>query len=313
MPASEATPAAPNGLKCMLPKDFEPSDYDFVIGRGKQVKQLPGNQRLSKLIHLVADDYTSGDKARKSFLLSQLVKQVYEKSPRAGFVKKDPVSGRWYAVEEALARTSAAQAVRDCLCSHYKSSRQFKQKRRRQAKKEQVPVQAIPCSSVPLTDDMEEEGSVTDARNTPPRPMMNGVMPAKISAGPVQDFATTIPLASMPGFRRCVTDDANRVSASSSSSPFVCPSSSSWQVKKDMFSILMANFLPKNNNITQADPFEPVPILEQQHPAMLSAQDRLSNILDSALDLGNDLFEDFAPLSHHQEEPTFVDSMFTEI
>lgn len=140
---STPTPT-PNGLKCILPESFEPSDCDFVIGRGKQIKQLPGNQRLRDAIHSIADDYTSGDKARKSFLLSQLVRQVYITSPSAGFVKKDPASGRWYAVEEALARTSAAQSVRDCLHGHYKSSSQFKQKRRRQAKKERVPVHHIP-------------------------------------------------------------------------------------------------------------------------------------------------------------------------
>ncbi|CAB9522218.1 Nitrilase family, member 2 [Seminavis robusta] len=130
----------PNGLKHHLPEDFVPSDFDFVIGRGKQVKQHSGNQRLYNEIRAVADDYTSGDKARKSFLLSQLVSQVYENSPDAGFVKKDPATGRWYAVEDALARTSAAQAVRDCLHNHYKSSRQFKQQRRRQAKHSNSPV-----------------------------------------------------------------------------------------------------------------------------------------------------------------------------
>lgn len=280
--SAQATPV-PNGLKCMLPAEFEPSDFDFVIGRGKQIKQLPGNQRLCKLIHSVADDYTSGDKARKSFLLSQLVKQVYEKSPQAGFVKKDPVSGRWYSVEEALARTSAAQAVRDCLCSHYKSSRQFKQKRRRQAKKEQVPVHHIPCSSVPLAD--------TD----------NSIMNAKFSSGP---SAFSMSLASIPAFRRCVTSESSR--------PMACPSSlplTSMQRTADMFSILAANFCPQDTMI--ADPFEPVPIMEQ------SPQERLSSILDSALDLnlGVGDYSGMDLLQQRDDLPAFIasDDLFAEI
>ena len=293
MTASTKAPApatpVPNGLKRILPEAFEPSEFDFVIGRGKQIKQLPGNQRLSKIIHSVADDYTSGDKARKSFLLSKLVEQVYEKSPHAGFVKKDPASGRWYAVEEALARTSAAQAVRDCLCSHYKSSRQFKQKRRRQAKKEQVPVHHIPCSAVPLTD---MESNIT----------MNGVASAKLSSGP---SAAAMSLTSIPSFRRCVTSESSR--------PTACPSSS-MQRTTDMFSILAANFCPQDTMI--ADPFEPVPIMERHQ----SPQERLSSILDSALDLDlgdyNNVYgsDDIMLQRNEQVAPAFVvsDDLFAE-
>ena len=124
----------PNGFKHMLPADFTPGEFDVVIGRGKALKALPGNKHLEKCIRSIADDYAAADKARKSYLLSQLVKQVYAKSPAAGFVKKDPVSGRYYAVEEALSRTTCCQAMRDCLHNHYKSSRQFKQQRRRAAR-----------------------------------------------------------------------------------------------------------------------------------------------------------------------------------
>ena len=256
---SPAPTPVPNGIKYILPEDFEPSDYDFVIGRGKQIKQLAGNQRLYKLIHSVADDYTSGDKARKSFLLSQLVRQVYQESPEAGFVKKDPVSGRWYAVEESLARTSAAQAVRDCLHGHYKSSRQFKQKRRRHAKNLQVPVHHIPCSSIPLSD------ADTDAFEESSCSMSMDMMP----------------VMSLPSLRRCVTSDA-------SCKPAVATSMHSMpQVNMDLFSILAAKFAPQSTAVTQSsDPFEPIPIMETMKSE--SSQQRLASILDSVLDIDLD-------------------------
>jgi hypothetical protein len=141
-----------NGMKHILPEDYSPSEYDFVIGRGKAIKQSKGNARLYNQIRAIADDYTAADKATKSHLLSRLVSQVYENSPGAGFVKKDPTNGRWYEVEDALARASAAQAVRDCLHNHYKSSRQFKQHRRRQAKQD-VTITTDTTAAAPTMDE----------------------------------------------------------------------------------------------------------------------------------------------------------------
>jgi hypothetical protein len=48
------------------------------------------------------------------------------------FVRRDLSTGRWYMVENSVARTTAAQLMRDSLHQNYKSSRQFKQQRRQQ-------------------------------------------------------------------------------------------------------------------------------------------------------------------------------------
>jgi len=242
----------------MLPDDFTPSAFDVVIGRGKQIKQLAGNQMLYRMVHAIADDYNASDKNRKSVLLSHLVASIYEQSPGAGFVKKDPSTGKWYSVEEALARTSAAQAVRDTLHYYYKSSRQFKQKRRRQAKKEHVPVHHIPCSAVPLV----EEEYLKQVRDVSPA---------------FSTFNGTVVMSNlnMPNFQSAIKDDVASC----------CREYSSMDSSNtDLFSILAANFCPKSDTTTQSDPFEPSPIQEiPQHQRPQSSQQRLADILDLAL------------------------------
>ena len=121
----------------ILPADFTPTAYHVIIGRGRAVKNHSGNKRFDALIADSAKAYSAAPcKAEKGIILTRIINQVHDINAGAGFVRKDPASGNWSLVEESLARQTAAQAMRNFLHNDYRSSKQFKSKRRTQLIKE---------------------------------------------------------------------------------------------------------------------------------------------------------------------------------
>lgn len=121
----------------ILPESFVPGENHCIIGRGRVVKQHSGNKKFNALIARMAPEYSSAPcKAEKGIILTRLINEIHDQAADAGFVRKDPVTGQWTLVEESLARQTAAQAMRNFLHSDYRSSKQFKSKRRTQLIKE---------------------------------------------------------------------------------------------------------------------------------------------------------------------------------
>ncbi|CAB9527830.1 Nitrilase family, member 2 [Seminavis robusta] len=117
----------------VMPANFVPASQHIIIGRGRIIKQHPGNVKFDKMISEIAGEYSSTpSKAEKGLILTKLINDIHEAAPDAGFVRKDLTTGEWTLVEEALARQTAAQALRNYLHTSYRSSKQFKSKRRMQ-------------------------------------------------------------------------------------------------------------------------------------------------------------------------------------
>ncbi|CAB9514988.1 Nitrilase family, member 2 [Seminavis robusta] len=121
----------------ILPKDFEPSDTDVVIGRGKRARTHGGNQRLRGLIEFMIPEYSAAgsNKDEKSYIIKEIVTQIRKSSPDGGFVKFDKSKNRWYEVGDFLAREKISQTFRDAMGDSYSSSNPYKRKRRSFEKK----------------------------------------------------------------------------------------------------------------------------------------------------------------------------------
>ena len=129
----------------VLPASFIPSEQHVIIGRGRVIKMHPGNQKFDRTISIIGPEYSAApSKADKGLILTRLVDMVHEQAADAGFVRRDPSTGVWTLVEEALARQTAAQALRNALHHSYRSSKQFKSKRRIQ----QIAMEKQPSLSV---------------------------------------------------------------------------------------------------------------------------------------------------------------------
>ena len=114
-----------------LPENFVPGENDVICGRGRKAFNHIGNERFRQLVEKRLEEYSNAvAKLEKSYILSDIVCEVRQRSPDGGFVKKDTNSGRWYEVGDFLAREKTSQAFRDALHDQYKSSNTAKKKRR---------------------------------------------------------------------------------------------------------------------------------------------------------------------------------------
>ncbi|CAB9515876.1 expressed unknown protein [Seminavis robusta] len=162
--------AIPNKYKHILPKDYKPGIFDFVIGRDAPIKQHAGNFWVYQQIRAIAEDYVRGDKTRKFLLVNQLVHQVLEKSPNAGFVILDIVSGRWYAVEEYQARAGVSQVIHEYLDNDYNNKTSRHQEQQRESKTvppSPSPTPATITSAHAGTDSTSNETTQSNQQKTP--------------------------------------------------------------------------------------------------------------------------------------------------
>mmetsp|Transcript_2083 Transcript_2083/g.5150 ORF Transcript_2083/g.5150 Transcript_2083/m.5150 type:complete len:487 (-) Transcript_2083:85-1545(-) len=120
----------------LLPADFAPNDDSVVCGRGKICSNAEGNSRLKHIVKDFLPQYAAAkSKVEKTAIVSSIVAVVRRNQPadsKAAFVKKE--DGRWWAVEEGVAREKVGCILRDCLHTRYRSSTKSKLARRRMRK-----------------------------------------------------------------------------------------------------------------------------------------------------------------------------------
>ncbi|CAB9530116.1 Nitrilase family, member 2 [Seminavis robusta] len=139
-------------FRCYLSDNYQPHEQDVLIGRGRLVENHKGNHRFKALIqaHLVAY-YNAQTKATKTTIILRIfqdIKRTAQADGGAGFIKRESSSKRWFVIEDSAARISIAQAFRDALASEYKSSKQYKQQKRKEQGRVCLQAQAnmIMCS-----------------------------------------------------------------------------------------------------------------------------------------------------------------------
>lgn len=115
-----------------LPADFSPSADDVMCGRGK--KCYEHNERFRAIIDTKLEEYSAApSKPEKSRIVSSVFDEITEKGQ---FVRMDTKTKRWVSVPEGQAREKISQGFRDCLTSQYRSSKDCRQQKRKQARQE---------------------------------------------------------------------------------------------------------------------------------------------------------------------------------
>ena len=129
----------------LLPDSFEPTENEMIIGRGRKIQQHPGNLKLRAFVQLRLKEYSeSGDKTLKSFIISDVWKQMKVESSCGGFVKKDIDTDKWIVASDCCVRGTIAQTFRDSLSPAYRSSKFSKQRKRWSQKVNTVQGQPLP-------------------------------------------------------------------------------------------------------------------------------------------------------------------------
>lgn len=129
-----------NTMNDYLPDNFEPTNTDVVIGRGKKTWNHEGNRRFRHIVQAELEDYSACQtKQQKTEIILGILKQL--KSNGIRVVKQDLNDKwrRWINLSHSMARVHVAQAFRDALANDYKSSRKSKQVKRKLDKIEKSP------------------------------------------------------------------------------------------------------------------------------------------------------------------------------
>ncbi|CAB9517879.1 Nitrilase family, member 2 [Seminavis robusta] len=178
---SSSAPINGPSSSSLLSEDYQPCAHTVIIGRGRQVKNHPGNRRLRDLVQRNAGRYTAASSTRelKTDIIVSVVSTIRAKS-KIGFVKFDKANGRWLQLEEAMARSAVGQAFRDLL-QGYRSSKQSKQAKRlleKQASQGMLPLQTAhlqlpfsvpPPPSLNLPRVVSIDGTVQAQMQVPPQ------------------------------------------------------------------------------------------------------------------------------------------------
>ena len=123
-----------------LPANFTPSSDDVMCGRGK--KCYEHNERFRAIINTKLDEYSSApSKPEKSRIVSSVFDEI---TCKGQFVRMDTKTKRWVAVPEGTAREKISQGFRDCLTDQYRSSKDCRQRKRKQAREELKSCEPLP-------------------------------------------------------------------------------------------------------------------------------------------------------------------------
>lgn len=100
-----------------LPEDYALSEYDVICGRGRRCFNHVGNQHFRKIVADLLPKYSDASaKLEKTIIICDVVNTVRQNSPQGGFVKKDPMTGRYFEVGDFLAVSSTIETCLAFVC-----------------------------------------------------------------------------------------------------------------------------------------------------------------------------------------------------
>lgn len=84
-----------------LPDGFRPGINDIICGKGSECFNHVGNKRYRKILEDNMELYFStASKKGKTWLISEIVSDIRQKSYPGGFVRRDLLSGKFFEVGE---------------------------------------------------------------------------------------------------------------------------------------------------------------------------------------------------------------------
>ena len=84
-----------------LPDGFRPGINDVICGKGSECFNHVGNKRYRQILNANMELYFStASKKGKTWLISEIVSDIRQKSYPGGFVRRDLLSGKFFEVGE---------------------------------------------------------------------------------------------------------------------------------------------------------------------------------------------------------------------
>merc|ERR1711959_771862 len=195
-----------HGPDILLPEDYDPCEYTVIIGRGKKIRESTGNRRLRVLAASMLPQYEEAadtdDRAAKTRLVNTVVDLIERACRESGtdnsghmidvddisnvaFVRQGKEDGRWYEVDDSVAREKVGYVFRDLLADRYESSSKSKvakkmqlqrERKEQQEREERIMVNALleltTTTNATIGGDttVSERSNISDAPMTPVAP-----------------------------------------------------------------------------------------------------------------------------------------------
>ena len=153
----------PSQKEVLLPSNYSPSINSVIVGRGKSPNRHVGNKRLRVLVSSYLTKYEQGDKYVKTIIVSDIINMIRiackeEERNGGAFVKYDKTTGRWYDLDNTIAREKVSYQFRDLLPDQYSSSNKSKSAKRRAQRQRINEYHPIIITIPPRSNIIEEEG-----------------------------------------------------------------------------------------------------------------------------------------------------------
>jgi hypothetical protein len=128
---SSSTLAA-SGEEKPLPKDFKPSEFTVIIGRGKKIRESIGNTHLRILATTYLPKYAEAmnNRQAKTDVVNNIMDIIRAVCPGEGAFARCE-QGQWYEVSDRVAREKIGYVLRDLLADQYESSCKSKTAKRK--------------------------------------------------------------------------------------------------------------------------------------------------------------------------------------
>ena len=106
-----------------LGRDFYPSSFDVICGRGKRAYEHAGNRTFRSMCSAYLESYEhASNRLEKSSITMEIVNKVKSESPtKTGFVRQDQETFEWHIVEDHLARDKVGHSFRDIIKARKKA------------------------------------------------------------------------------------------------------------------------------------------------------------------------------------------------
>lgn len=230
------------------------SPNSVVIGRGRRIKEHQGNLRFKAIVNSHLEGYANAlTKTKKSLIILKILNEVRAESD-ANFVKMDS-NGNAFEVEEAQARITIAQALRDNLNQYYRSSRQHKQRKRLQIKRASATAHQYFQSQSQQQNGTSSSLSLMRTMNMKPLELMREVSVTSTASSTSHADTHTSNCASIQD----ILDEAVGIATASTMPQHAVLVEEETVVMDDVFTSLFKAFAP---SCAASNPFEPTPLAE---------------------------------------------------
>ena len=120
-----------NNIKCFLPENYVPSEFDVMCGRGFECFRHSGNAIFRKTVDNSVMRYATALSKQKAIIVQDVIKQVRSKSSEpAKFIRLCHPLNCWYEITDDSVRQKVAQTLREALIQRDPEKRKLYNKKR---------------------------------------------------------------------------------------------------------------------------------------------------------------------------------------